>query len=207
MKNRYYCKQSAWPYIVLGIAMLIPLILSVFDHSDYLSAEYLTVYISIVFLILGAIVFAVSSAHISLSQDNIVFYIIGIPFKKISIQSLNKIETAAKPAFHLFALAKEQVSVSYDNNRSVNISLYKNDEFICRVNQLKASNCLNQQGEPPSMLTVRFVIVLVYMAVNLLVLSGIFGAWSYSPYFLIMMSAANIICLAFYPKTIQHGGR
>lgn len=207
MKNRYYCRQSAWPYIVLGIAMLIPLILSVFDHSDYLSAEYLTVYISIVFLILGAIVFAASSAHISLSQDNIVFYIIGIPFKNISIQSLNKIEAAAKPAFHLFALAKEQVSVSYDNNRAVNLSLYKNDEFICRVNQLKASKCLNQQGEPPSMLTVRFVIVLVYMAVNLLVLSGIFGAWFYSPYFLIMMSAANIICLAFYPRTIQHGGR
>ena len=139
--------------------------------------------------------------------DNIVFYIIGIPFKNISIQSLNKIEAAAKPAFHLFALAKEQVSVSYDNNRAVNLSLYKNDEFICRVNQLKASKCLNQQGEPPSMLTVRFVIVLVYMAVNLLVLSGIFGAWFYSPYFLIMMSAANIICLAFYPRTIQHGGR
>lgn len=207
MKNRYYCRQSAWPYIVLGIAMLIPLILSVFDHSDYLSAEYLTVYISIVFLILGAIVFAVSSAHISLSQDNIVFYIIGIPFKKISIQSLNKVETAAKPAFHLFALAKEQVSVSYDNNRAVNLSLYKNDEFICRVNQLKASECLNQQGEPPSMLTVRFVIVILYMTFNVLVLSGFFGAWSYSPYFLVMMSAANIICLAFYPKTIQHCGR
>ena len=83
MKKRYYCKQNAWLYIVIGLAMLIPLILSSFAHSDYLSVEYLTIYISIVFLVMGAFVFAFSSAHISLSQDNIVFYIIGIPFKYI----------------------------------------------------------------------------------------------------------------------------
>ncbi len=206
MKKRYYCKQNAWLYIVIGLAMLIPLILSSFNHSDYLSVEYFTIYISIVFFVMGAFVFAFSSAHISLSPDYIVFYIIGIPFKNISIHSLNKIEGATKLKFHLFALAKEQVTISYDNNHSVNLSLYKNDEFMYQVNQLKASKCLNQQSESSAKLMriVRFVIVLLYMTVNVLVPSGIIGAWSYSLYFLVMMSGANIICLAFYLNTIQH---
>lgn len=207
MKRMYYCKQNVLLYIVIGFALLIPLMLGALTHSDYRSVEYLTTYISMVFFVVGAFVFAFSSAHISLSKDNIVFYIIGIPFKYIEIHSLSKVEGATKPSFHLFALTKEQVSISYDNNRSVNLSLYKNDDFVHQVKQLKASKCLNQVGELPAnlMRIVRFVIVLLYMTVNALVALDIIGTWVYSLYILIMMSGANIICLAFYLNTIRHG--
>ena len=203
MKRVYYCKQNALFYIIIGFVMLVPLMLGALNHKDYISVDYVIIYISIVFLITGALVFALSSAHISLSKDYIVFYIIGIPFKYISIHSLSEVEDAVKPQFHLFALSKEQIAVSYDNDRVVNLSLYKNDDFLHQVKQLKASECLSQLGDLPvgSMRIIRFVIALFYMTANALLPLVTNMMRYHSLLIFIMMSVANIICLAFYMNT------
>lgn len=205
MKKKYYCKQNAFFYVVFGLATLIPLILSALSHKDYFSVDYVTVYISIVFLIIGALVFALSSAHVSLSKDNIVFCIVGIPFKYISIQSMSEIKNAVKPQFHLFALSKEQISISHDNNRVINLSLYNNDDFMHQVKKLKASEGLSQVENTSVWLMrfIRFVLILLYFTANALLPLGINIVMVNPPLFLAMMSMANIICLAYFVNTRQ----
>ncbi len=207
MKKIYYCKHSLFVYMCPCICLFIPFMLHITLQADFYTIKRIAVYMYMIFEILGVYIFFIKSFGVVLQEGKLNLNVFKFPIREIPISGISKIEKAKKVMINMFALSGEQISITYGDNRQVNVSLIKNEEFINTIkdrieNQAQYTN--NKVIDNGKLMEFfRISLAFIYLIVNGILTLDIVGEWIYYPVAITSFVVVNIICLYIYVKSFR----
>lgn len=205
MKQLYYCKHSLLVYLCPCICLIVPFMLHITLQSESYTIEKIARYLYVIFEMVGIYIFFVKSFCVVLKEGKMSLNFGKVPIKEILINDIVQIEKAKNIRIHWLALSKEQISITYRDNKQVNVSLICNEEFIDAIKKQihNPSRYLESElvDNAKLMKFVRLFMALLYLTVNGILIFDVAGKWVYDPIVIIAISLANVILLFKYTKS------
>lgn len=158
-----------------------------------------------IFEVLGIYIFYIKSFCVVLKEGKLSLNFCKIPIKEVLINDVVQIEKAKRIRIHMLALSKEQVSITYRDNKQMNVSLIRNEEFIEVIKKQIHNPSRYLEGEfgdnDKLMKFVRLFLALLYLTVNGILIFDVAVQWVYYPIVIVAISFSNIISLFKYIKS------
>lgn len=157
------------------------------------------------FEVFGIYIFYIKSFCVVLKEGKLSLNFCKIPIKEIPINDVAQIVNAKNIRIHMLALSKEQISITYGDNKQVNVSLIHNEEFIDTIKKQihDSSRDLGNELINNDKLRgyVRLFLASLYLTVNGILILDVAGEWVYYPIVIVAISLSNIIVLFKYIKS------
>lgn len=206
--GKYYCKQSIIVYFAWAAVLMIPLMMNLLYSFRSIDYEYVAIHLYLNFMLFGTAFFSLKTLCVENDENNLVFRFFGVPVKILAIQSITELKESDKMQINLFALSSKQLAVRSDNGRTVNVALYDNESFAKVLRGFMRDRNVPRgrfkQTTADGFTLIRVVLAAIYIVVNGILGTGLMDAWLYRAPFVLMLCAANIICLALYDGTYRN---